>query len=138
MFLAHAVCASVVSIVQAMMILDYLRCVASPVPYPGWAITLRMLIQPWQMSYLDQQKAEVVDRICRIKAGRKIEENVVINDLVQIGFRCALFDFPSSFMHNSALEQLCGYKSSDLRECVQVLHDLQLSRRVAAALVAFR
>ncbi|PWA64465.1 cyclin-like, Cyclin A [Artemisia annua] len=38
---------------------------------------------------------------------------------------------------NSALEQLCGYKPSDLKECVQVLHDLQLSRR-AAALVAIR
>ncbi|GJV52313.1 hypothetical protein Tco_1448054 [Tanacetum coccineum] len=30
--------------------------------------------------------------------GREIEENVVINDLVQIGFRRALFDFPSSFV----------------------------------------
>ncbi|GJR12344.1 putative reverse transcriptase domain-containing protein [Tanacetum coccineum] len=29
----------------------------------------------------------------------KIEENVVINDLVQICFRRALFDFPSSFVH---------------------------------------
>ncbi|GJZ36555.1 G2/mitotic-specific cyclin C13-1-like protein [Tanacetum coccineum] len=36
-----------------------------------------------------------------------------------------------------ALEQLCGYKLSDLRECVQVLHDLQLSKR-ATALVAIR
>ncbi|GKB32299.1 G2/mitotic-specific cyclin C13-1-like protein [Tanacetum coccineum] len=39
---------------------------------------------------------------------------------------------PRSHPWNSALEQLCGYKSSDLRERVQVLHDLQLSRRVTA------
>ncbi|GJY16136.1 hypothetical protein Tco_0386558 [Tanacetum coccineum] len=50
-------------------------------------------------SIADRQKAEVVDTICRIKAGREIEENVVINDLVQIGFRRALFDFPSSFVY---------------------------------------
>nr|GEX39749.1 putative methylesterase 12, chloroplastic [Tanacetum cinerariifolium] len=85
------------------------------------------------MSYLDRQKAEVVVRICRVKAGREIEENAVIHDLGQIGFRRALFDFPSSFMHAvnekshpwfwSNSEQLCGYEPPDLR--------LQLSRRAA-------
>ncbi|KAI3777376.1 hypothetical protein L1987_47176 [Smallanthus sonchifolius] len=38
---------------------------------------------------------------------------------------------------NLSLEKLSGYKSSDLKECVQILHDLQLSRR-AGNLVAVR
>ncbi|GJW03425.1 G2/mitotic-specific cyclin C13-1-like protein [Tanacetum coccineum] len=38
---------------------------------------------------------------------------------------------------NAALEQLSGYKPSDLKECVQILHDLQSSRR-AGNLVAIR
>nr|XP_043617769.1 G2/mitotic-specific cyclin C13-1-like [Erigeron canadensis] len=44
---------------------------------------------------------------------------------------------PNAHPWNLALEKLCGYKPSDLKECVQVLHDLQLSRR-AANLVAVR
>ncbi|GKC39038.1 G2/mitotic-specific cyclin C13-1-like protein [Tanacetum coccineum] len=32
---------------------------------------------------------------------------------------------PKSHPWNSALEQLSGYKPSDLKECVQILHDLQ-------------
>ncbi|KAI3726641.1 hypothetical protein L1987_66440 [Smallanthus sonchifolius] len=44
---------------------------------------------------------------------------------------------PKSHPWNSALEQLSGYKASDLKECVQILHDLQLGRR-AGTLVAVR
>ncbi|XP_076920088.1 G2/mitotic-specific cyclin C13-1-like [Bidens hawaiensis] len=44
---------------------------------------------------------------------------------------------PSSHPWNLALEQLSGYKPSDLKECVQILHDLQSSRR-AGNLVAIR
>ncbi|KAI3758842.1 hypothetical protein L6452_06414 [Arctium lappa] len=44
---------------------------------------------------------------------------------------------PSSHPWHSALEQLSGYKPSDLKECVQMLHDLQSSKR-AATLVAVR
>lgn len=43
----------------------------------------------------------------------------------------------SSFLQNLALEQLSGYKPSDLKECVQILHDLQSSRR-AGNLVAIK
>nr|GEU45305.1 G2/mitotic-specific cyclin C13-1-like [Tanacetum cinerariifolium] len=38
---------------------------------------------------------------------------------------------------NSALEQLSGHKPSDLKECVQILHDLQSSKR-AGNLVAIK
>ncbi|KAL2454199.1 Cyclin-A3-2 [Abeliophyllum distichum] len=38
---------------------------------------------------------------------------------------------------NSALECSSGYKAADLKECVQIIHDLQLSRR-GSALVAVR
>ncbi|KAK9054298.1 hypothetical protein SSX86_025376 [Deinandra increscens subsp. villosa] len=38
---------------------------------------------------------------------------------------------------NLPLQQISGYKPSDLKECVQILHDLQLSRR-AGNLVAVR
>ncbi|PWA56303.1 Cyclin A/B/D/E [Artemisia annua] len=44
---------------------------------------------------------------------------------------------PKSNPWNSALEQLSGYKPSELKECVQILHDLQSSRR-AGNLVAIR
>ncbi|KAI3785439.1 hypothetical protein L1987_44557 [Smallanthus sonchifolius] len=44
---------------------------------------------------------------------------------------------PKSHPWNSALEQLSGYKPSDLKECVQILHDLQSGRR-AGTLVAVR
>ncbi|XP_071731407.1 G2/mitotic-specific cyclin C13-1-like [Rutidosis leptorrhynchoides] len=44
---------------------------------------------------------------------------------------------PNLHPWNLALEQLCGYKPSDLKECVMILHDLQSSRR-AANLVAVR
>ncbi|XP_071733301.1 G2/mitotic-specific cyclin C13-1-like isoform X2 [Rutidosis leptorrhynchoides] len=44
---------------------------------------------------------------------------------------------PNSHPWNLALEKLSGYKSSDLKECVKILHDLQSSRR-AANLVAIR
>ncbi|GJU47160.1 G2/mitotic-specific cyclin C13-1-like protein [Tanacetum coccineum] len=44
---------------------------------------------------------------------------------------------PKSHPWNSALEQLSGYKPSDLKECVQILHDLQSSKR-AGNLVAIR
>ncbi|KAI3773738.1 hypothetical protein L1987_48269 [Smallanthus sonchifolius] len=44
---------------------------------------------------------------------------------------------PKSHPWNSGLEQLSGYKPSDLKECVQILHDLQSSRR-AGNLVAVR
>ncbi|KVI06719.1 G2/mitotic-specific cyclin C13-1-like [Cynara cardunculus var. scolymus] len=44
---------------------------------------------------------------------------------------------PSSHPWNSGLERLSGYKPSDLKECVQMLHDLQSSKR-AGNLVAVR
>ncbi|PWA93474.1 Cyclin A/B/D/E [Artemisia annua] len=44
---------------------------------------------------------------------------------------------PKSHPWNAALEQLSGYKPSDLKECVQILHDLQSSIR-AGNLVAIR
>ncbi|PWA61484.1 Cyclin A/B/D/E [Artemisia annua] len=44
---------------------------------------------------------------------------------------------PKSHPWNAALEQLSGYKPSDLKECVQILHDLHSSRR-AGNLVAIR
>ncbi|KAF5808961.1 putative cyclin domain-containing protein [Helianthus annuus] len=44
---------------------------------------------------------------------------------------------PNSHPWNLALQQQSGYKPSDLKECVQILHDLQSSRR-AANLVAIR
>ncbi|KAJ9567622.1 hypothetical protein OSB04_003588 [Centaurea solstitialis] len=44
---------------------------------------------------------------------------------------------PTSHPWNSALEKLSGYKSSDLKECVRILHDLQSSKR-AGSLVAVR
>ncbi|XP_076925073.1 G2/mitotic-specific cyclin C13-1-like [Bidens hawaiensis] len=44
---------------------------------------------------------------------------------------------PRSPPWNSALEKLSGYKPSDLKECVQILHDLQSGRR-AGNLVAVR
>ncbi|KVH98294.1 G2/mitotic-specific cyclin C13-1-like [Cynara cardunculus var. scolymus] len=44
---------------------------------------------------------------------------------------------PKSHPWNLALEQLSGYKPSDLKECVEILHDLQSSRR-AGKLVAIR
>ncbi|XP_076955102.1 G2/mitotic-specific cyclin C13-1-like [Bidens hawaiensis] len=44
---------------------------------------------------------------------------------------------PRSRPWNSALEKLSGYKPSDLKECVQILHDLQSGRR-ASNLVAVR
>ncbi|KAI3802421.1 hypothetical protein L1987_30553 [Smallanthus sonchifolius] len=44
---------------------------------------------------------------------------------------------PKSHPWNSVLEQLSGYRPSDLKECVQILHDLQSSRR-AGNLVAVR
>ncbi|KAI7735907.1 hypothetical protein M8C21_008622 [Ambrosia artemisiifolia] len=44
---------------------------------------------------------------------------------------------PESHPWNLALEKLSGYKPSDLKECVEILHDLQLSRR-AGNLVAIR
>ncbi|XP_076917165.1 G2/mitotic-specific cyclin C13-1-like [Bidens hawaiensis] len=44
---------------------------------------------------------------------------------------------PNSHPWNSALEKLSGYKPSYLKECVQILHDLQSSRR-AGNLVAIR
>ncbi|KAI3763011.1 hypothetical protein L1987_53459 [Smallanthus sonchifolius] len=44
---------------------------------------------------------------------------------------------PESHPWNLALEQLYEYKSSDLKECVEILHDLQSSRR-AGNLVAIR
>ncbi|MFS7910263.1 putative cyclin domain-containing protein [Helianthus anomalus] len=44
---------------------------------------------------------------------------------------------PESHPWNLELEQLSGYKPSDLKECVEILHDLQSSRR-GANLVAIR
>ncbi|KAF5792268.1 putative cyclin domain-containing protein [Helianthus annuus] len=44
---------------------------------------------------------------------------------------------PRAHPWNPALEQLSGYKPSDLKECVQILHDLQSGRR-AGNLVAVR
>ncbi|KAD6119053.1 hypothetical protein E3N88_10324 [Mikania micrantha] len=44
---------------------------------------------------------------------------------------------PESHPWNWDLEQLSGYKPSDLKECVEILHDLQSSRR-AGNLVAIR
>ncbi|KAL4583467.1 hypothetical protein LXL04_008040 [Taraxacum kok-saghyz] len=44
---------------------------------------------------------------------------------------------PSSHPWNSVLEQLSGYKPSDLKECVEILHDLQSSKR-AGNLLAVR
>ncbi|XP_071689529.1 G2/mitotic-specific cyclin C13-1-like [Rutidosis leptorrhynchoides] len=44
---------------------------------------------------------------------------------------------PNSHPWNVGLEQLSGYKPSELKECVLILHDLQSSRR-AANLVAIR
>nr|GEU71211.1 G2/mitotic-specific cyclin C13-1-like [Tanacetum cinerariifolium] len=44
---------------------------------------------------------------------------------------------PKSHPWNAALEQLSGYKPSNLKECVEILHDLQSSRR-AGNLVAIR
>ncbi|KAJ0818851.1 putative cyclin domain-containing protein [Helianthus annuus] len=50
-----------------------------------------------------------------------------------------LFSYNNMYspLQNSALEQLSGYKPSDLKECVQILHDLQSGRR-AGNLVAVR
>ncbi|GKB11476.1 hypothetical protein Tco_0845399, partial [Tanacetum coccineum] len=77
------------------------------------------------MSYLDRQKVEVVDRICRIKAGHEIEENVVINDLVQIGFRRALFDFPSSYRQKvEVVDRICRIKAGHEIEENAVINDL--------------
>lgn len=42
-----------------------------------------------------------------------------------------------SHLQNSALEQCSGYKASDLKECVGILHDLQMGRR-ESALMAVR
>ncbi|GLT93547.1 hypothetical protein SLE2022_113370 [Rubroshorea leprosula] len=39
---------------------------------------------------------------------------------------------PKAHPWSSALQQLSGYKSSDLKECVHILHDLYLSRRGGA------
>lgn len=44
---------------------------------------------------------------------------------------------PRSHPWNSNLEQLSGYKPSDLKECVEILHDLQSSKR-AGNLLAVR
>ncbi|KAI7726631.1 hypothetical protein M8C21_014185 [Ambrosia artemisiifolia] len=44
---------------------------------------------------------------------------------------------PESHPWNLPLEELSGYKPSDLKECVEILHDLQSSRR-AGNLVAIR
>ncbi|XP_076918873.1 putative cyclin-A3-1 [Bidens hawaiensis] len=44
---------------------------------------------------------------------------------------------PESHPWNLPLEQLSGYKASDLKECVEILHDLQSSRR-CGNLVAIR
>ncbi|GJU62322.1 hypothetical protein Tco_1244157 [Tanacetum coccineum] len=46
-----------------------------------------LLVFLGQMAQKDLQKAEVVDRMCRIKEGCEIEESVVISDLAQISFR---------------------------------------------------
>jgi len=45
--------------------------------------------------------------------------------------------FMITVLQNLDLEQLSGYKPSDLKECVEILHDLQSSRR-AGNLVAVR
>ncbi|KAG8377500.1 hypothetical protein BUALT_Bualt08G0039400 [Buddleja alternifolia] len=44
---------------------------------------------------------------------------------------------PNRHPWNSALERHSGYKAADLKECVGILHDLQMSRR-GSALVAVR
>ncbi|KAL7606439.1 hypothetical protein Lser_V15G19030 [Lactuca serriola] len=44
---------------------------------------------------------------------------------------------PRSHPWNPSLEQLSGYKASDLKECVQILHDLQSSKK-AGNLLAVR
>ncbi|GJU94340.1 hypothetical protein Tco_1319096 [Tanacetum coccineum] len=79
----------------------------------------------FKMSYLDRQKVEVVDRICRIKAGHEIEENAVINDLVQIVFRRALFDFPSSYRQKvEVVDRICRIKAGHEIEENAVINDL--------------
>ena len=40
-------------------------------------------------------------------------------------------------LQSSALEKISGYKPADLKECVLIIHDLQLSKR-AGSLVAVR
>ncbi|GJW06771.1 hypothetical protein Tco_1569194 [Tanacetum coccineum] len=51
------------------------------------------------MSYSNRPKADVVDRMRRIKAIREIQENVVINNSERISFRSILFYLPSFFVH---------------------------------------
>lgn len=44
---------------------------------------------------------------------------------------------PNAHPWSAALQQYSGYKAADLKECVLILHDLQLSRR-GGSLVAVR
>nr|GEX15331.1 hypothetical protein [Tanacetum cinerariifolium] len=46
-----------------------------------------LLWQPYRVSVLDRQKTDTTDRVCHIKAGCEVEENVVESNFVQIGFR---------------------------------------------------
>ena len=65
----------------------------------------------------------------------------LVRVIVALSFCLVSSDGVNLIVYNSilelALKQIFGYRSFDLKECVQVLHDLQLNRR-AGALVATR